>query len=208
MYGLKKAPRQWNAKLTEALISAQFQQSKFDHSLFTKRINKGLTVVLVYVDDMLITCSNLELVKDTKGTLQQAFKMKDLGEIKYFLGIEFARSEKGFLMHQRKYILELISKTKLAAAKPAVTPTNTNIKLTSRKYDEHQGISNSQDPCADQASYQRLIGKLLYLTIIRPEIAYSVQSLSQFLQDPKQSHMEAALRIVSWKRCTTIWSKN
>lgn len=86
-----------------------FSQSQYDHSLFVKRTTEGVTIVLVYIDDMLITGDTLKLIEDTKEKLQEAFKKKDLGELKYFLGIEFARSEKGILMHQRKYILELIS---------------------------------------------------------------------------------------------------
>ncbi|XP_055830894.1 secreted RxLR effector protein 161-like [Solanum dulcamara] len=101
-------------------------------------------------------------------------------------------------MHQRKYVLELISETGLVAAKPAVTPVDINVQLTSRQYDEHLGISNTTDPPTDQSSHQRVIGKLLYLTVTRLEIAYSVQTLSPFLQDPKKYHMEATLRIVSY----------
>ncbi|XP_070037100.1 uncharacterized mitochondrial protein AtMg00810-like [Nicotiana tomentosiformis] len=127
--------------------------------------------------------------------------MKDLGELKYFLEIEFARSQEGIVIHQRKYALELISEAGLAAAKPTVTPIDNNVKLTSKQYDEHTGQtenSASSDPLVDQISFQRLIGKLLYLTITRPGISFGVQTLSQFLQQPKKSHMEAALRIVKY----------
>ncbi|XP_019263194.1 PREDICTED: uncharacterized protein LOC109240957 [Nicotiana attenuata] len=200
LYGLKQAPRQWNAKLTEALLRFQFVQSKYDHSLFSKKTDRGTTVVLIYVDDMLITGDNLELIQDTKTALQNAFKIKDLGELKYFLGIEFARSEKGILMHQRKYALELISELGLSAAKLIETPMDCNSKLTTKEYDEHLStISSTKDEViSDIGSYQRLIGKLLYLTVTRPDIAYSVQNLSQFLQQPKRSHMEAAHRIVKY----------
>lgn len=101
LYGLKQSPRQWDIKITEALLKAQFQQSQFDHSLFTKKTKKELTIVLVYVDDMLITGSNLELIKETKGILQQALKM-DLGELKYFFDIEFARSKEDFFDASKK----------------------------------------------------------------------------------------------------------
>ncbi|XP_019257854.1 PREDICTED: uncharacterized protein LOC109236086 [Nicotiana attenuata] len=127
--------------------------------------------------------------------------MKDLGELKYFLGIEFARSQKGIVMHQRKYALELISEDGLTSTKPTVTPIDNNIKLTSKQYDEHAGQtenSGSSDPLVDQTSLQRLIGKLLYLTVTRPDIAFGVQTLSQFLQQPKKSHIKAALRIVKY----------
>jgi len=75
-----------------------------------------MVIILVYVDDMMITGNDINLIQETKRTLQSSFKMKDLGELKYFLGIEFARSQKGIVMHQRKYTLEIISEAGLSAA--------------------------------------------------------------------------------------------
>lgn len=191
LYGLKQAPRQWNAKMTEALLRFEFNQSKFDHSLFINKLEKGTTIVLVYVDDMLINGDNLELKEETKKALQLAFKIKDLGELKYFLGIEFARSDQGILMHQRKYTLDLISELGISAARPSTTPMECNLKLTTKKYNDHVfGKSTIDDELLeDKGAYQRLIGKLLYLTVTRPNIAFSIQTLSQYLQQPKISHM-------------------
>ncbi|XP_055831031.1 secreted RxLR effector protein 161-like [Solanum dulcamara] len=118
---------------------------------------------------MLITGSSLKLIEDTKQALQRAFKMKDLGELKYFLGIEFSRTTEGILMHQMKYTLELIAE-----------------------------LEESADPLIDQFAYQKLIGKLLYLNMTRPDISFSTQTLSQFLNQPKKSHMEVALRVVKY----------
>ncbi|XP_019256246.1 PREDICTED: uncharacterized protein LOC109234631 [Nicotiana attenuata] len=94
---------------------------------------------------MLITGPNLTLISETKTKLQLTLKMKDLGDLKYFLGIEFARSQQGILMHQRKYTLELISELGLGAAKPAATLIKANIKLTTKEYDEHTSSSNAID---------------------------------------------------------------
>ncbi|XP_016567285.1 secreted RxLR effector protein 161-like [Capsicum annuum] len=110
-----------------------------------------------------------------------------------------ARSDKGILMHQRKYALDLLSELGLKAAKPATTLTDYNIKMTSRQFDEHVKQNHTtDDPPINQATYQKLIGKLLYLTMTKSDIAFCVQTLSQFLQDPKKSHIEAVLRVVSW----------
>nr|XP_016494079.1 PREDICTED: uncharacterized mitochondrial protein AtMg00810-like [Nicotiana tabacum] len=157
-------------------------------------------MVLIYIDDMLITGGRLDLIEDTKNALQKAFKMKDLGELKYFLGIEFARSEKGILMHQRKYVLELVSELGLSAGKPIGTPMDNNIKLTTREYDEHLSTASltEDEVLPDQGPYQRLIEKLLYLTVRRPDIAFSKQNLSQYLHQPKRSYMEAAQRRVKY----------
>lgn len=129
--------------------------------------------------------------------------MKDLEELRYFLRIEFARSKKDILMHERKYTLELISETGLNAAKPAGTPIDTNTKLTPKQYDDETHKSTrshmtGDDPLTNQGTYQRIIGKLLYLTMTRPDISFGVQTLSQFLQQSKKSHMTAALRIVRY----------
>ncbi|XP_015165095.1 uncharacterized mitochondrial protein AtMg00810-like [Solanum tuberosum] len=197
LYGLKQAPRQWNHKFAESLQKLHFKQSQYDHYLFTRRTTEGTTIILVYVDDILITGSSLKLVEETKKSLQQSFKMKDLGELKYFLGIEFVRSNSGVVMHQRKYALQLISEVGLSGAKTTGTPMDVNVKLTSKQYDDQTG-QNQNEPLADQSAYQKLIGKLLYLNMTRPDISFSVQTLSQFLHQPKKSHMDAALRVVKY----------
>ncbi|XP_070015827.1 uncharacterized mitochondrial protein AtMg00810-like [Nicotiana sylvestris] len=116
--------------------------------------------------------------------------MKELREVKYFLGIEFARANEGILMTQRKYALEMISDAGLAGSKPKETPMDQNLKLTSNEVDTCTDTSKGDELLEDKGSYQRLIGKLLYLTITRPDISYAVQSLSQFMHAPKKSHYE------------------
>ncbi|XP_047269363.1 secreted RxLR effector protein 161-like [Capsicum annuum] len=127
--------------------------------------------------------------------------MKDLGDLKYFLGIEFARSKHGILMHQRKYSLELIAETGLSGAKPSATYVDTNTKQTIKEFGDYIKSTESSvvnDSLADQGKYQRLIGKLLYFTTTRPDISFAVQTLSQYLQQPKHYHMEAAMRVVRY----------
>ncbi|XP_055803447.1 uncharacterized mitochondrial protein AtMg00810-like [Solanum dulcamara] len=149
---------------------------------------------------MLVTGSNLKLIEETKKALQSAFKMKGLGELKYFLGIEFSISIVGILMHQKKYTLDLIAEVGMTAVKPATTPIDANIKLTAKLYDDHVNQKQEEPhyPLIDQAAYQKLIGKLLYLDMKSPDIAFSTQILSQFLNQPKKSHMEVALRVVKY----------
>ncbi|XP_019227621.1 PREDICTED: uncharacterized protein LOC109208920 [Nicotiana attenuata] len=137
------------------------------------------------------------MIQEAKATLHKAFKIKDLGNLKYFLGVEVCRSGKGILLCQRKYALELIAELGLAGAKPTITPMEQNKRLTTVEYNEHCHLEG--DPTLkDVSGYQRLVGKLLYLTLTRPDIAYSVQTLSQFMQAPKQSHLEAAYRVVRY----------
>lgn len=154
-------------------------------------------VVLIYVDDLLIIGDDADLIQQTKEYLQYVFKIKDLGELKFFLGIEFARSKEGILMHQRKYVLELISAMGLSGSKPAKVPLKVNKKLTTLEFDTQFGVGDDR-VLDDPGEYQRLIGKLFYLTMTRTDIAFAVQCLSQFMHCPKMSHMEAAIRVVKY----------
>uniref|UniRef100_A0A3Q7IS00 Reverse transcriptase Ty1/copia-type domain-containing protein n=1 Tax=Solanum lycopersicum TaxID=4081 RepID=A0A3Q7IS00_SOLLC len=168
------------------------------------KVEKELLVILVYVDDLLVTGSSLHHIQQVRKDLQHRFKMKDLGELKYFLGIEFSRTNDGILMNQRKYALGLVSELGLTGCKPASTPLETNHKLTSIEFDECSGkVSNTEDTVLDDfGKYQRLIRRLLYLTMTRPDIAFVVQVLSQFMHSPKTSHMEAAIRVVKYIKGT------
>ncbi|CAL8995760.1 unnamed protein product [Prunus brigantina] len=108
LYGLKQTSRQWFSKFTEAIQAAGFTQSKADYSLFTCKNGKSFTVLLIYVDDILITGNNLAVIDALKRFLSTRFKIKDLGDLKYFLGIEVSRSRKGISICQRKYALDII----------------------------------------------------------------------------------------------------
>uniref|UniRef100_A0A3Q7EGE7 Reverse transcriptase Ty1/copia-type domain-containing protein n=1 Tax=Solanum lycopersicum TaxID=4081 RepID=A0A3Q7EGE7_SOLLC len=148
-------------------------------------------------NDLLLTGNSHQLIQELKDSLHSRFKMKNLGDLKYFLGIEILRSKTGILLNQRKYALELISDTGLSGAKPANTPLEANIKLTTVEHDELLGVTDDS-VLKDVTSYQRLVGRLLYLTITRPDISFAVQVLSQFMQQPKVSHWEEALRLVRY----------
>uniref|UniRef100_A0A3Q7JAK1 Reverse transcriptase Ty1/copia-type domain-containing protein n=1 Tax=Solanum lycopersicum TaxID=4081 RepID=A0A3Q7JAK1_SOLLC len=174
------------------------EPSTFEEVCSDQRTGESLVVILVYVDDMMITGNDMSLIKDTKGILLNTFKMKDLGDLRYFLGIEFARSQEGIVMHQRKYTLEIISEVVLGAAKPVGTPLDPYVKLTTKEYDDMNGLNKEDKLLEDATMYRRLVGKLLYLNVTRPDIAFATQTLSQFLHQPKQSHLNAALKVVRY----------
>uniref|UniRef100_A0A2N9H9X1 Reverse transcriptase Ty1/copia-type domain-containing protein n=1 Tax=Fagus sylvatica TaxID=28930 RepID=A0A2N9H9X1_FAGSY len=108
LYGLKHASRQWFSKFSNTLLHHGFVQSKADYSLFTKQQGSCFIALLVYVDDILIASNNAEDVAQLKNYLDSQFKLKDLGPVRYFLGLEIARSSKGISISQRKYALEIM----------------------------------------------------------------------------------------------------
>ncbi|KAA3462080.1 protein detoxification 35 [Gossypium australe] len=145
--------------------------------------------------------NDIGMIDELKDVFHKSFKMKDLGKLKYFLGIEIARSSKGIILSQRKYALELISDAGLGEAKPAGTPLEQNKKFTTAEYDELVHLVDSDgELLSDVLTYQRLMCRLLYLTNTRPNISYAVQHLSQFMQKPKKSHYEAAIHIVRYMK--------
>ncbi|CAH9142457.1 unnamed protein product [Cuscuta epithymum] len=188
LYGLRQAPRCWFAKLTASLKQYGFRQSYSDYSLFTMHQGSAQLYVLIYVDDLIIEGNDCGAISRFKSYLHKCFHMKDLGILKYFLGIEVARSTDGLFLCQRKYTLDIISEAGLLGAKPVAFPIEQN-----------HGLALSQSALlADPESYRRLVGRLIYLSFTRPDLAYVVHILSQFMQAPRQDHWMAALRVVRY----------
>lgn len=129
IYGLKHAPRVWNDKLAKSLVQFGFTQVACDHSLFTLKKLSGFVVVIVYVDDILITGNSQELIAQVKDFLHSQYKIKDLGPMKYFLGLELARNSEGNFLNQHKYVLDILADTGLASVKPSAVPIEQNHKL-------------------------------------------------------------------------------
>ncbi|XP_071718187.1 uncharacterized mitochondrial protein AtMg00810-like [Rutidosis leptorrhynchoides] len=140
---------------------------------------------------MIITGNNLAEISKVKDFLKSKFKIKDLGELKYFLGIEIVKTKNGICMNQRKYCLELLSEFGMLGSKPMATPLESNSVLNSDETEDDKKLD-------DISQYQRLVGKLIYLTLTRPDISYSIQCLSQYMHSPLQSHVKAAFRVLRY----------
>ncbi|GJV13790.1 ribonuclease H-like domain-containing protein [Tanacetum coccineum] len=191
LYGLKQALRQWNTKLTTALAEHGFGQSKFDYSLYTKHSGDKFIALLAYVDDIVIT-GNVDVgIKEFKLFLSTKFLIKDLGVLKYFLGIEVIVNDLGLCMSYRKYCLELLHEYGLLVARPTDIPLPENSILSFEETKDDKYLS-------DFTNYQKLVGKLIYLTNTRPSISYVVHCLSQHMHSPLQSHFKAALRLLRY----------
>jgi len=156
--------------------------------LFVKQTPSSFTTLLVYVDDVVLTGNSLVEINAVKQQLHDQFHIKDLGDLKFFLGFEVARSKTGLILNQRKYCLEILSEFGLTGCKLANSPTNTSIRLNSDEGDLLEGVT----------SFRRLIGRLLYLTNTRPNIVFVVQQVSQFIYKPRTLHLQATLRILRY----------
>ncbi|RVW74059.1 Retrovirus-related Pol polyprotein from transposon TNT 1-94 [Vitis vinifera] len=170
-----------------------FVQCQSDHTLFVKHFPEGkLAIIIVYVDDIILTGDHEEKIDLLKKLLTKEFEIKDLGTLKYFLGMEIARSKKAIAVSQRKYVLDLLNETGMLGCKPVETPMDTTVKL-----EESDGSAP-----VDKGRYQRLVGKRIYLSHTRPDIGFSVSVVSQFMNNPTEKHMIVVIRILRYLKMT------
>ncbi|MCO5577593.1 hypothetical protein L7F22_031424 [Adiantum nelumboides] len=151
-----------------------------DHSLYLQKIDAGIVIITIYVDDLIIGGDALKDVEHVKALLCKQFDMKNLGELHYFLRIEMIRNEGGIWLSQKKYGLDMLMKYGMADFKPISTPLNKNLKL---RIDEGEVLD-------DLTTCRRIVGSLIYMTISRPDLSYAVGLVSQFMQLPRKPHLD------------------
>ena len=165
LYGLKQSPRTWFECFGKAVKRFGFLQSQADHTLFYMLSKEGkVAVLLVYVDDIILIGDDCEELENLKKFLAKEFEIKDLGNLKYFLGMEFARSKEGIVVSQKKYVLDLLKETSMIGCRLAETPTEPNLKLQPTHVEKVR----------DREKFQRLVGRLIYLSHTRLDIAFPV----------------------------------
>ena len=176
IYGLKQSPRAWFAKFSGLLSAFGFTSCAADPTVLTKKTKGGLVILAVYVDDIILTGSDDTSILATKTYLQQHLSIRDLGSPRYFLGIESAHQDGKLALTQRKYALDMLKETRLLGCKPETSP----MEACPQFWDTSSPLFE------DAYRYRRLLGKLIYLTVTRPDIVYAVSVLSQFMQEPRQ----------------------
>jgi len=180
LYSLKQAPRAWSNKIGEYLVTSGFQTFNANFSLYVKKTNHGIVVIVIYVDDLIITGDNDVNIFDLKKLLKQKFEMKDLGELRYFFGIEVIQSPKGIWLLQKQYALNKLSEYGMTGCKPISIPLEQNVKLN----------ADEGDLVEDTTMYRCIVGSLIYMTITRLDLSYVVGVVSQFMQTPQKPHLD------------------
>ena len=158
----------------------------YDSALFLRRTDKGTILLLLYVDDMIITGDDLSGIQKLKDFLSQQFEMKDLGHLSYFLSLEITHSTDELYITQAKYAFELLSRTELTDSKTVNTPVELNAHLTPSR----------GKPLSNPSLYKCLVGSLVYFTITCPDISYTVHQVSQYLSTPQSTHYTVVLHIL------------
>ena len=181
LYGLRQAPRAWNARLDKELLKLGFVRNPLEHAVYRRAENKGFLLVGVYVDDLIITGTSQESIDAFKKQMMSTFSMSDLGLLSYYLGMEVNQREGVTTLCQSAYTIKILEQAGMKGCNPCHVPMENKLKLS----------KNDKSPTVDATKYRSIIGSLRYLVNTRPDIAYSVGIVSRYMEAPKTSHWAA-----------------
>ena len=190
LYGLKQAPRAWFERFSFHLLHLGFTASMVDNSLFVFCLAHTIIYLILYVDDIIITGKDSTQIHNLITALGQVFELNDLGPLNYFLGIQITKSTHGLTLTHTKYASDVLHRFHMENSKPTKTPSCPSTRLV-----PHDGVLLSEP-----TQYRSMIGALQYLTFTRPDIAFRVHQLCQFMSHPTTTHFEVAKRILCYIR--------
>jgi len=195
LYGFKQAPRAWNQRI-DSFMSSIGLESVLLSMVFVRISHKdGKTdklIIYLYVDDLLITGSSEELISKFKGEMLNEFEMSDLGRLNYFLGIEFTETQSGLVMYQSRYAREVLRKFEMHQSNSANTPAEVVLHLEK----EPEEIS------VNPTKYRKIVRSLRYLCNTRLDLCFSAGLISRYMQNPCQSYLNAAKRVLRYLQGT------
>jgi len=159
-----------------------------------KKTNHGIVIIVIYVDDLIITRDSDTDIFDLKKLLKQKFEMKDLGKLRYSFGIEVIQSLKGIWLLQRQYAFNKLTEYGMTGCKPISIPLEQNVKLS----------ANEGNFVEDTTVYRCIVGSLIYMTITRPDLSYAIGVVSKFMQTPRKPHLDVVRRILRYIKNTLL----
>ena len=157
-----------------------------------KGIEGNQLLICLYVDDLIVTGSDVNEIEAFKSQMMSEFEMSDLGKLTYFLGMEFTEVAGGLMMHQMKYASDILKRFNIMNCNPSSSPAETNVKL----------VMNEEEEPAIPILFKQIVGSLRYLCNSRPDIAYAVGIISRFMSEPRVSHLLAAKRVMRYIKGT------
>uniref|UniRef100_A0A453AK77 Reverse transcriptase Ty1/copia-type domain-containing protein n=1 Tax=Aegilops tauschii subsp. strangulata TaxID=200361 RepID=A0A453AK77_AEGTS len=193
LYGLRQAPRAWNVELDRTLISLGFEKAPLEHAMYKRGDGKDRLLVGIYVDDLLITGADEEVIANFKLQMKKLFKMTDLGLLSYYLGIEVQQKPEGIIICQEAYAKKVLESCGMKDCNPSHVPMKPRLRLSKK----------SEAPAVDATEYRSVVRKLRYLTNTRPDLAYSVGIVSRFMEAPTTEHWAAVENILRYIKGTT-----
>jgi hypothetical protein len=186
LYGLKQSGRNWNKVLHEHLERCSFIRNPADHCVYKKQVGDKIIIVVVWVDDLVIASNSMKLMEEFKTSMKSQFRMKDLGAITSFLGIDFKQSQGEIKMNQSRFILKILERFGMTDCKPRSTPCEQRFEST--------GVQMSEG-----RQYREIVGSLIYImTCTRPDLSWIVSKLSQTLSNPKEGDLVAAKHVLRY----------
>nr|AAX96287.1 retrotransposon protein, putative, Ty1-copia sub-class [Oryza sativa Japonica Group]AAX96336.1 retrotransposon protein, putative, Ty1-copia sub-class [Oryza sativa Japonica Group]ABA92593.1 retrotransposon protein, putative, Ty1-copia subclass [Oryza sativa Japonica Group] len=193
LYGLKQAPKQWHEKFDTTLTSAGFVVNEADKCVYYRYGGREGVILCLYVDDILIFRTSLNVIEEVKDYLSKSFEMKDLGEADVILNIKLQRGDEGGItLVQSHYVDKVLSRFGYSDCKPAPTP-----------YDPSVLLRKNRRIARDQLRYSQIIGSLMYLaSATRPDISFAVSKLSRFVSNLEDDHWQALERIMRYLKGT------
>jgi hypothetical protein len=188
LYGLKQAPKQWHEKFNLTLVSAGFSVNEADRYVYYRYGGGQQVILCLYVNDILIFGTSLDVINEVKTFLCQNFDMKDLGEADVILNIKLIKGENGITLSQSHYVEKILNHFGYKDSKSTPTP-----------YDPSLILRKNRRISRDQLKYSQMTGLLMYLaSATRPDISFAVSKLSRFISNPKDDHWRALKRVKNY----------
>ncbi|GJR28578.1 putative ribonuclease H-like domain-containing protein [Tanacetum coccineum] len=185
LFGLHQAPKAWYETLSTYLLDNGFKRGKIDKTLFIRRDKGDILLVQVYVDDIIFGSTKKSLCTEFEKMMHKKFQMSSMGELTFFLGLQVKQKEDGIFISQDKYVTEILKKFGFTNVKTASTPMETQKPL----------LKDEDGEEVDVHLYRSMIGSLMYLTSLRPDIMFAVCACARYQVNPKVSHLHAVKRI-------------